>query len=213
MNKYKKKLSNLSTSKNNITNKLQQDIIKIADKTVFINPFLYWRRFDENTNRWLREPGQMSEEQLQPNRNRFYPEIDWSYLSSEEKLIKDATVEMFLKTMDLISTFHPSLTSGQLLEVERKMSITKKLPFENWVKKSFARKAKIELQEKRRFERDRFFRNWREWLSLEETKKALFPIIVIIFMSAFVGWLTGVSKNSCNPYFEPNSNSQISNYE
>ena len=66
---------------NKISNHLQQDVVKIAGKTIFINPFLYWRRFDENTNRWLREPGQMSEEQIQPNRNRFYPEIDWADLS------------------------------------------------------------------------------------------------------------------------------------
>ena len=70
---------------------------------------MYWRRFDENTNRWLREPGQMSEDQIQANRNRFYPEIEWVDLNHEQKLIKDATVEMFLKTLELISTFHPYL--------------------------------------------------------------------------------------------------------
>ena len=43
--------------------------------------------------------------------NRFYPEIDWADLNAEQKLIKDATVEMFLKTLELISTFHPYLTS------------------------------------------------------------------------------------------------------
>ena len=94
---------------NKISNHLQQDVVKIAGKTIFINPFLYWRRFDENTNRWLREPGQMSEEQIQPNRNRFYPEIDWADLSQDQKLVKDASVEMFLKTLELISTFHPCL--------------------------------------------------------------------------------------------------------
>ena len=97
---------------NKITNHLQQDVVKIAGKTNFINPFLYWRRFDENTNRWLREPGQMSEEQIKPNRNRFYPEIDWDDLNQDQKDIKDATVEMFLKTLELISTFHPNLNAG-----------------------------------------------------------------------------------------------------
>ena len=53
------------------------------------------------------------------NRNRFYPEIDWDDLNYEQKRIKDATVEMFLKTLELISTFHPHLSSGQLLEVEK----------------------------------------------------------------------------------------------
>jgi len=103
-------------SEKKITNHLQQDVIKLSGKTIFINPFLYWRRFDENTNRWLREPGQMSEDQISPNRNRFYPEIEWADLSHEQKLIKDATVEMFLKTLELISTFHPDLSSGKLLE-------------------------------------------------------------------------------------------------
>jgi len=114
-------------SERKITNHLQQDVVKISGKTIFINPFLYWRRFDDNTNRWLREPGQMSEDQIYPNRNRFYPEIEWADLSHEQKLIKDATVEMFLKTLELISTFHPQLNSGQLLEIERKMAITKKI--------------------------------------------------------------------------------------
>ena len=192
------------SSHNKISNHLQQDVVKIAGKTIFINPFLYWRRFDENTNRWLREPGQMSEEQIQPNRNRFYPEIDWADLSQDEKLIKDASVEMFLKTLELISTFHPQLNSGQLLEIERKMAITKKLPFEKWVKNSFAKKARAEKNEKRKFQRDRFIRSWREWLSLENTQQALLPLILFIFISAFVGWFAGVSKNSCNPYFEQN---------
>ena len=201
MNKFKILLKPKITD-NKISNHLQQDIVKIAGKTIFINPFLYWRRFDENTNRWLREPGQMSEEQIQPNRNRFYPEIEWADLSQDQKLIKDAAVEMFLKTLELISTFHPQLNSGQLLEIERKMSITKKLPFEKWVKKSFAKKAREEENEKRKFQRDRFIRSWKEWLSLENTHQALLPIIVVIFISAFVGWSSGISKNSCNPYFE-----------
>ena len=125
---------NLKNSDKKITKQLQQDLVKISGKTIFINPFLYWRRFDENTNRWLREPGQMSEDQIHPNRNRFYPEIEWADLSHEQKLIKDATVEMFLKTLELISTFHPYLNSGQLLEVERKMAIIKKYRLKSGLK-------------------------------------------------------------------------------
>ena len=194
---------------NKISNHLQQDIIKIEGKTIFINPFLYWRRFDENTNRWLREPGQMSEEQIKPNRNRFYPEIDWIDLTQDEKMIKDATVEMFLKTLELINTFHPQLNSGQLLEIERKMSITKKLPFEKWVQRSFAKKARAAANEKRKFYRDRFLRSWKEWLILENTHQAIVPIIIVIFISAFVGWSFGISKNSCNPYFEQNLDQSV----
>jgi len=187
------------------TSHLQQDVVKVCDKTIFINPFLYWRRFDENTNRWLREPGQMSEDQIQANRNRFYPEIEWGDLSHEQKLIKDATVEMFLKTLELISTFHPHLSSGQLLEVERKMAIIKKIPFEKWVIKSFAKKARLLENEKRKFQRERFFSSWREWFGLENTQQAILPLVVAIFIASFIGWSLGVSKNSCNPYFEQNT--------
>ena len=38
---------------NKFSKHLQQDVVKVAGKTIFINPFLYWRRFDENTNRSL----------------------------------------------------------------------------------------------------------------------------------------------------------------
>ncbi len=194
---------------NKLSNKLQKDIIKIGGKTIFINPFLYWRRIDENTNRWLREPGQMTDLQIQPNRNRFYPELDWDSLSEEQKNLKEATIEMFLKTLELISTFHPELTSGQLLEVERKMSITKKYSFEKWVQKCFAKKANAQLREKKKFERIKFISRWKEWLSLEETHKALLPAIIIIFFSSFVGWSAGISQNSCNPYFENSMNNKL----
>ena len=187
-----------------ITNHLQQDVVKVSGKTIYINPFLYWRRFDKNTNRWLREPGQMSEDLIQLNRNRFYPEIEWAELTHEQKLIKDATVEMFLKTLELIGTFHPYLSSGELLEVERKMSIIKKVPFEKWVSKTFAKKARLLENEKRKFERERFFRSWKEWFSLKNTQQAILPLIVTVIISSFVGWSLGISKNSCNPYFEEN---------
>jgi hypothetical protein len=146
----------------------------------------------------------MSEDQIQPNRIRFYPEIEWADLSHEQKLIKDATVEMFLKTLELISTFHPYLNSGQLLEIERKMAIIKKIPFEKWVTKSFAKKARSLEKEKRKYQRENFLRNWREWLSLENTQQAILPLIITIFISSFIGWSLGISKNSCNPYFEQN---------
>ena len=106
--------------------RLQQDSILLAGKTIYINPFLYWRRFDSNTDRWLREPGQLSEEQIASNRSRFYPELDWTGLDDHQIAVYDGAVEMFLKSLDLISTFHPELGAGQMLEVERKMTITKK---------------------------------------------------------------------------------------
>ena len=117
---------------------------------------------------------------------------------------QDSTIEMFLKTLELISTFHPYLSSGQLLEVERKMGIIKKIPFEKWVKRSFARKSRLLEKEKRKFQRERFFSSWKEWLTLENTQQAILPLVVTIFISSFIGWSLGISKNSCNPYFEQN---------
>ncbi len=201
---------NTSTSQENkLSNKLQQDVIKIAGKTIFINPFLYWRRFDEKTNRWLRDPGQISEEQIKLNRTRFYPELDWSMLSQEDKIIKDGTVEMFLKTLDLVNTFHPDLNVSQILQIERKMSIVKKHAFEKWVKNSFAKRAKTALKERRKFQRERFVRTWHEWFSLETTHQALLPIFIMVFLSSFIGWSAGISKNSCNPYFESETQTKI----
>ena len=195
----------MKNSERKITNHLQQDIIKIEGKTIFINPFLYWRKFDANTNRWLRETGQIPEEKIQLNRNRFYPELDWSLLSEKEKYIKDGTVEMFLKTLELVRLYHPSLSSSQMLQVERKVSLAKKESFEKWIKKSLIKKEKIKLKEQKRYQRDRFFRNWYAWFALEKTQQAVLPIFIIICLSFFIGWFAGISKNSCNPYFENTS--------
>ncbi len=186
--------------------RLQQDSIQLSGKTVYINPFLYWRRFDSNTDRWLREPGQLTEEQIFQNRSRFYPELDWSLLSEDQASIKDGAVEMFLKSLELIGTFHPQLTSGQLLEVERKMAVTKKRSFERWVEKVFRRRLKEELKDRRRFVRERFLRNWKEWLSLETTHHALAPVAAIVVLSGFGGWSLGVSNFACPSFLVPSSN-------
>ena len=77
------------------------------------------------------------------------------------------------------------------------------------MKKSFAQKARAKEREKRKFLRERFISNWKEWIILENTQQALLPIIVVIFISAFIGWSAGVSKNSCNPYFEQNLEQSI----
>ena len=70
--------------------RLQQDSILLAGKTIYINPFLYWRRFDSNTDRWLREPGQLPEEQIASNSSRFYPELDWTLLDDSNREIKES---------------------------------------------------------------------------------------------------------------------------
>ena len=177
--------------------RLQQDSIQLAGKTIYINPFLYWRRFDSNTDRWLREPGQLNEDQIKQNRGRFYPELEWSLIDPSDQEIKDGAVEMFLKSLELIGTFHPELTSGQLLEVERKMAITKKRSFERWVEKSYRRRSRQETREKRRFARDRFWRGWSEWIALDATHHALAPVVALVVLSGVVGWSLGSSRSAC----------------
>jgi hypothetical protein len=176
--------------------RLQQDSIQLGGKTVYLNPFLYWRRFDANTDRWLREPGQLPEEQIAANRSRFYPELDWALLDDEERAAKDGAVEMFLKSLELISTFNPELTAGQLLEVERKMAVTKKRAFERWVSRSLRRREQEELRQRRRFDRERTWLAWREWSALEVTRQALLPVAALLVMAAAGGWWLG-SQQAC----------------
>jgi len=176
--------------------RLQQDSILIAGKTIYLNPFLYWRRFDANTDRWLREPGQLEEEQIQANRGRFYPELAWELLADEERQVKDGAVEMFLKSLELISTFNPELTAGQLLEVERKMAVTKKKAFERWVDRSLRRREQAEAKARRRFDRERMLRSWLEWASLDVTRQALLPAAALLVLAAGAGWWYG-SQQSC----------------
>jgi hypothetical protein len=178
--------------------RLQQDSIQLGGRVVFLNPFLYWRRFDANTDRWLRQPGQLDEEQIRANRSRFYPELDWTALSEEERASKDGAVEMFLKTLELIGTFHPELTAGQLLEVERKMAVTKKQSFERWVTKALRQRARDDERQRRRFDRERFLRGWMEWLSLDGTRQALLPFTMLLVIAVGAGWWLG-SQQFCRP--------------
>ena len=178
--------------------RLQQDSIEIAGKTIYLNPFLYWRRFDANTDRWLREPGQMEEEQILKNRLRFYPEVVWDGLSEEERAIKAGAVEMFLKSLELISTFNPELTAGQLLELERKMAVTKKRAFERWVAKSLKRRSQAQRAETRRFSRDRWLKEWQEWSLDPVTRNALLPISGLVLLAGLGGWFMG-AQQFCRP--------------
>ena len=187
---------------------LQQDIIKINGTKIFINPFLYTRKFDYKTKNWLREFGQISKSSIHENRRKFFPEINWEILSLSEKRVKDYTIELFLKTMDLIRTFHPNLNYEELLKVEEQLIYYKKIFFEKWSRKYLVKQERLFLKEKRKLERADFLVNWKKWLSLQETQKLLMPIFVIIILSASVGWFAGISKNSCNPYFESFDNNQ-----
>jgi hypothetical protein len=138
----------------------------------------------------------LPEEQIAANRLRFYPELDWDSLESADRAIHDGAVEMFVKSLELISTFNPELTPGQLLEVERKMAVTKKRPFERWVERALQRRQKLSLRERRRFDRDRFLRGWGEWLALDTTRQALLPLSLALVLAGSTGWWLG-SQNFC----------------
>ena len=181
--------------------RLQLDSIVLAGRTIYLNPFLYWRRFDANTDRWLREPGQLNEEHIRNNRQRFYPEVDWDLLTEEEIAIKDGAVEMFIKSLELITTFNADLSAGHLLEVERKMAITKKRAFERWVERALHRRRQQERKERRRFDRERILRHWGEWLTLEATRQALVPLTALLVVAAAGGWWLG-SQSSCQQQFD-----------
>ena len=175
--------------------RLQQDSIQFGAKTVYLNPFLYWRRFDANTDRWLREPGQLREEQIRTNRARFYPEVNWDLLDKDERDAKDGAVEMFIKSLELISTFNPELTAGQLLEVERKMAVTKKQSFERWVARALKRRLNEEHKARRRFDRERSWLAWMEWISLDVTRQALVPLASLLVIAVAGGWWWGSQQN------------------
>ena len=186
----------------------KQDIIRIDGKRIVINPFLYLRKFDQKSKRWLREPGQISKSRIELNRSKYYPEITWENLSLNEKLIKETTIELFLKTNEVIKTFDASLNSEQLLEVEKKLIYHQKIYFEKISKNHFTKNERLLLNEKRKSKRAVLISDWQKWLSLKETKKVIMPFFVIILISALIGWFAGISKNSCNPYFESNISNQ-----
>ncbi len=190
------------SSESELQRRLQQDSIQLGGKTIYLNPFLYWRRFDANTDRWLREPGQLPEEQIAANRRRFYPELDWDLLEEEERRAKDGAVEMFLKSLELITTFNPELGAGHLLEVERKMAVTKKRAFERWVSRSLQRRQREEVRERRRFDRDRTLRAWGEWISLDITRQALLPMAALLVVAGVGGWWLA-SQQACRAPLAP----------
>ena len=187
----------------------EQDIIKVNGKKILINPYLYFRRLDHKTKKWLREPGQISKSRIDINRSKFYPEINWEILTLKEKLVKDNSIEFFLKTIQIIITFNPNLNSTELFEVEKELINNKKIAFEKLSRKYFLKQDRLLVKEKRKLKRANLISNWQKWFSLKETQKLLVPIFVIIFLSALIGWFAGISKNSCNPYFETNSMNQL----
>jgi len=127
---------------------------------------------------------------------RFYRERDRDLLNDEERVIKEGAGEMFLNSLDLMSTFNPELTPGQLLEVERKMAVTKKRAFERWVAKALKRRLQQEVSERRRFDRERLLRDWNEWLLLPVTRQALIPFSALLVLAVGGGWWWG-SQQFC----------------
>ena len=186
-----------------------QDIIKINGKKIFINPFLYSKKLDNKTKIWLTEFGQISKSKIDLNRSKFYPELNWEILSLKEKLVKDNTIELFLKTIQIIKTINPNLNYEELLELEKQLISHKKIVFEKWSRKYFFKKDRLFLKEKRKLQRANFINKWQKWFALKETQKLLMPFFVIILLSFLIGWFAGISKNSCNPYFESKSSNQL----
>ena len=187
----------------------KQDIIRIDGKKIVINPFLYLRKSDQKSKKWLREPGQISKSRIELNRSKYYPGINWEILSLNEKLIKDTTIELFLKTNEIIKTFHSSLNLKQLVEVEKKLIYHQKIYFEKISKNYFIKNERLILKEQRKLKRTVLISDWQKWLSLKETQKLIMPVFFIILISALLGWFAGISKNSCNPYFESNNINQL----
>ena len=189
--------------------RLEQDIVKINGKKIFINPFLYLKKFDEQTKIWLREFGQISKSKIDLNTSKFYPDLNWEILSLKEKLVKDNTIELFLKTIQIVKTFNPNLTHEELVEVENQLIFYKKMAFEKWSRKYFRKKDRLFLKEKRKAERDIFINKWQKWFALQETQKLIMPAFAIILISSLIGWFAGISVNSCNPYFESDRSNQL----
>jgi hypothetical protein len=110
---------------------------------------------------------------------------------------------MFLKSLELISTFNPELSAGHLLEVERKMAVTKKKSFERWVTRSLRRRQQEEEKARRRFDRERTLRGWGEWLSLEVTRQALVPLASLLVIAVAAGWWWGSQQNCRQVIVDP----------
>ena len=98
---------------------------------------------------------------------------------------------LFRSSLELITTFNPDLTTGQLLEVERKMAVTKKKAFERWVERALRRREKLVSRDRRRFDRERWLRNWMEWLALPSTRSALLPLSGLMVLAMAGGWWLG----------------------
>jgi hypothetical protein len=64
------------------------------------------------------------------------------------------------------------------------------------VEKALRRREKLERQERRRFDRERTWRSWGEWLALDVTRQALLPLSALLVLAVFGGWWVG-SREFC----------------
>lgn len=76
------------------------------------------------------------------------------------------------------------------------MAVTKKRPFERWVARSLRRRHQRQANERRRFDRERFLRDWAEWLLMPVTRRALVPMSALMVVAAAGGWWFG-SQQFC----------------
>ncbi|MFN6133045.1 MAG: hypothetical protein ACK46L_09120, partial [Synechococcaceae cyanobacterium] len=87
------------------------------------------------------------------------------------------------------------LSAGHLLEVERKMAITKKRAFERWVTRALRRREGEAQRQRRRFDRERLLRGWGERLGAAGTRTALLPLTAALVLVFGAGWWFG--NQSC----------------
>jgi hypothetical protein len=76
--------------------------------------------------------------------------------------------------------------------------VTKKVAFERWVTRSLRRREQEDVRARRRFDRDRTVRAWREWLGLEVTRQALVPVAALLVLATTGGWLLGQQASRAN---------------
>lgn len=80
---------------------------------------------------------------------------------------------MFLRSLELISTFNPNLSAGRLLQLERRMAVAKKRSFEPWLERALPGRRPQEQRQCRQSLHQRFLQRWSPWLSLDCTRQAL----------------------------------------
>jgi len=58
-------------------------------------------------------------------------------------------------------------------------------------------------RERRRFDREHFWRTWKEWMGMDVTHKAVVPVAALVVLSGFFGWSLGASNTTCPTFLVP----------